>query len=210
MPTLLSESQIVVLSRVITAFFGTLIVFLTYKLSRQSLSEQYALGAALLTAVSPGIVIHSHYLKEDIIFTFGILLSFLCFFNFADQIIGTASAPSQQPIQIDSNESDGNEKIPWIQTALLGMSIGLVFASKYKSAIVVLIYLITPVCVPRLRRRAYYKGLFFSLIIALIVFLLINFPIFTQLKDFKNGFTYEMNHSVIGHHGILGTVLYLL
>jgi len=188
------KSQIVVLGRVTTAFFGTAIVFLTYKFSKQILSTQFALGAALLTAVAPGIVIHSHYLKEDIAMTFTIFFAIYFYFKFVDKIISPGS--------INNQESYNDQKNLRLHVITLGLSIGLTCATKYQAIIIVFVFVVAPIFIRQLKNRIYYRGLFHALIISFPTFLLINYPIFFNIKNFVNGFLFELNHSVTGHNEI--------
>jgi Dolichyl-phosphate-mannose-protein mannosyltransferase len=198
-----SAQQIAILGRITTAFLGTSVVFLIYKISRDRLPKKYALGTALLTAVSPGLVIHSHYLKEDVAFTCGVLLSFLCFFSFAKHIMAIASTDSLQKPKIGNEEACSKPEFPWLQILLLGLSTGIAVTSKYTSVIVVFLYLTTPIYVLRLRNLAYFKGLFLSLIISLVIFLLVNFPLLLNFDTFRSGFEFELRHTMDGHAGIL-------
>lgn len=189
-----SPAQIVILGRVTTAFWGTAVVFLTYKFSKQKLPERYALGAALLTAVSPGIVVHSHYLKEDIAMTFAILLSFPFFFKFSDEILSTMAIRTQP----SANEYSLAQH--WRQIVLWGLSIGLACATKYQAVIIVLVYSGIPLFIPHLRKRVYLMGLFAALVIAGTTFLFINFPVFLDYETFIAGLKFELKHSLTGHN----------
>ena len=61
------DPQIIVqLGRTISALFGTGCVLLFYLLIRPFLTPLFAVLASLALATSPMVVIHSHYLKEDI------------------------------------------------------------------------------------------------------------------------------------------------
>ena len=192
-----SEQQIAILGRATTALMGVAIVFLTYKIAKQQLPSRYALGAALLTAVAPGMVIHSHYLKEDIALTFGILLSFLSFFALGEKI-------RLMTTEVDQREEKSSfvENIPWKQVILFGVALGLTFAAKYKSGILLPLYFATPLYVLGLRKLVYFKCLFWSFLISLFTFLTINFPILLNPKTFVRGFRYELDHALTGHNGI--------
>mgnify|MGYP001791595064 CR=1 FL=1 len=192
-----SEQQIAVLGRATTALMGVAIVFLTYKIAEQQLPSRYALGAALLTAVAPGMVMHSHYLKEDIALTFGILLSFLSFFALGERIRLMTTEVDQQ-----AGKYSFIENIPWKQVILFGSALGLTFAAKYKSGILLPLYFATPLYVLGLRKLVYFKCLFWSFSISLFTFLVINFPILLNPKTFVRGFRYELDHALTGHNGI--------
>jgi 4-amino-4-deoxy-L-arabinose transferase-like glycosyltransferase len=69
------KMEVLELGRSVNAFCGTLCVFFTYLLARRKLSAGYALAAAFALAVSPIMVIHAHYLKEDMIFCCALLFA---------------------------------------------------------------------------------------------------------------------------------------
>ncbi|MBF2080579.1 MAG: phospholipid carrier-dependent glycosyltransferase [Synechococcales cyanobacterium T60_A2020_003] len=192
-----SEQSIVTLGRTTTAILGTLSVFLIYTLARRTLPTPYALGAALLTAVAPGLVVHSHYLKEDVAFTFSVLLSFICFFHFIDAFLDTQS--SLNPSLLFSKP---NHDLMWRPVILLGLATGLMLSAKYKAPIIIFVYLISPLYVFQLRKLSYFKNVSLALIISIVVFLLINFPILISTNTFINGFNYEFKHAITGHIGI--------
>ncbi len=183
-----SEQQLVVLGRITTAIFGTLTVLFIFKLAKQRLATQFALGAAFLTAVTPGMVVHSHYLKEDIAFACTTLLSFYHFFGFADQLM--------------REKPDSEDKLPWHQLTMLGIAIGLTVSAKYQAAIVLFACVLTPAYVAKLRKFIYFKGLFSAFVIGFITFLLVNLPLFHNFSTFIGGLQFEFAHSLNGHSEI--------
>ena len=185
-----TNQQVVELGRATSAIFGTLVVFLIYLIAKQHLSEPYALTVSGLTAISPGIVVHSHYLKEDIAFTFTILLSFVFFFRFSERVMS------------DGTSNTSPEKLPWRQIVLFGLAIGLLVSAKYKSGIVLFCFFIAPLYVVQLRKLAFYKGLFVSLIVGFFTFLIVNYPILFAPEIFIEGLLFELSHAMTGHEGI--------
>lgn len=179
---LVDRQQVAVLSRITTAIFGTLLVLLTYKIARQTIPKSYALAVALLTAIAPGVVIHSHYLKEDMAFTFAIVLSLYWFFRFVERVLSAENLTQH--------------------ILLLGLTIGLLVSAKYKSGIVLFAFCAAPIYIAQLRSFTYYRGVFTSFVIGFFTFLLINFPILTNFETFTEGFTYELEHAFTGHNGI--------
>ena len=177
--------QLAILSRIVMAMYGTLIALMMYKIARQRLPMLYALGVGALTAVTPSIVIHSHYLKEDIAFTFGSLFTILCFFRFIQHVTHA-----------------NTQEIPWRQLLWLGLAIGITVSAKYKSGILLFALALVPIYIPHLRSLTFYKNLAISLIAGFIVFLLINFPILLRFSEFYGGFTHSLEHAVTGHSGV--------
>ena len=110
-----SQQDVVQAGRTSTAFLGSFVVLFTFGLARQFLSAPASLLAASLTAASPGIVIHSHYLKEDIALTCFATASLLLAIVTAKESVGDISSKT-----IDY-------KIP----VLWGLLTGLAIASKY-------------------------------------------------------------------------------
>ncbi len=169
------SQDIVFLGRISTAIFGALIVFLSYFVSRLTLNKKYSLIVALAVAISPILVVHSHYLKEDIIFTFFALLSLLLFMRF---------------VKRTDNRS----------LLLLGLATGLALSSKYMGALLILIYLISPLFVQSIKNLNYFKKIFFSVAISLIVFVVVNYPLLYDFGIFWKGIGFETNHALVGHN----------
>jgi len=175
-----SENQdIVILGRITTACFGTLIVLLSYLISRGLMDKNYSLIIALAAATSPILVIHSHYLKEDIIFTCFSLMSILFLINFISHLT--------KPF-----------------TVLLGLSTGLALSSQYKGVLLVPVYLAVPLIISLKKDSliTFYKKILISLIISLLTFLIINYPILFDPSVFKEGVAYEGGHVLKGHYGL--------
>lgn len=168
------SSRLVVLCRMISASLGVLIVFLTYRLSRQGLGKNYALLAALAVAVSPILVIHSHYFKEDIVFTACSFLSLICFLKLLRERT-TAS------------------------TLLWGLATGLALSAQYKGVLLVLLYFLFPRVLPDLDRTWFYRQFRVGLAVTASVFLLVNYPLALNIKIFFDGLTNEVGHVVGGH-----------
>lgn len=187
-PQFETEQQLIVLGRITTAIFGTLSVLLIFKLAKQRVVTQFALGAAFLTAVTPGMVVHSHYLKEDIAFTCTTLLAFYYFFGFAEQLM--------------REKSDSEDTFPWYQLIVLGIAIGLTVSAKYQAAIVLFAFVLAPAYIAKLRKLIYLKGVFAAFVIGFITFLVINLPLFRNFSTFIGGLQFEFSHSLDGHSEI--------
>ena len=111
--------QLILLCRSISAFLGVAIVLLTYILAGEILAGRYALFAAFAVAVSPIMVIHAHYFKEDIIFTACSLFSLVCFLKFLK-----------------------HRTLAW--NTGWGLATGLAFSTQYKAVILGLLHLSFP------------------------------------------------------------------
>jgi len=170
--------DIAVLGRITTAFWGSFLIFFSYLIFRNLIKPPYALVAALATALSPIIVVHSHYFKEDMILTYFCYLSLFCLFKFIE-------SPHQRPV------------------LLLGLATGLALSSHYKANLLVFFYFMVPFLIPSIKKFDYYKHLGFSLVISLVTFLTINYPVLLDFETFKKGVMFEIDHSIEGHTLIL-------
>jgi len=173
--------DVVILGRITTAIFGTLIVFLMYLISRRFCNRKSSLIVALGVAVSPILVIHSHYLKEDIIFAFFALLSILSFLKFI-------------------------KKQNKFNLIMLGISTGLAIASQYKGILFFIIYLLAPFYLKfggKFKYGKYYKNILIILLISLGIFLLVNYPLFYDFDSFRIGANLQFNHMLDGHSVVI-------
>ena len=169
------KQDAVELGRTISAFFGTLIVIFSYLFSAQTIGKNKALLVALGVAVSPLLVVHAHYLKEDIIFVSFCTASLAAFFIFINKA-GRST------------------------TILLGITMGLTFSSKYAGLILIPIFLLSPVICVLPERSNIYKRLGAALSVAAGLFLIVNMDIFFNINAFKNGLAFETRHVILGHH----------
>ena len=69
--------RIAVMGRRVSAWAGVAAVVCAYALFRRSLDVRFALVGALVLAVSPILVVHAHYLKEDVLLTAASLAALL-------------------------------------------------------------------------------------------------------------------------------------
>ena len=170
------NQALVRLGRSTTAVFGALIVLLSYLIFRPLLDRTYALACAGAIAISPIIVVHAHYLKEDMILTCFSLLTLLI-------LLKAIRTPNLKFM------------------CLMGLSTGLAWSSHYKGLLLVPVLLAAPLLLltPSKRTLDYYKAVPISLAIALCTFLIINYPLFTDFDTFIKGFLYEKRHVLAGH-----------
>jgi len=168
------SNRLIILCRMISATWGVLIVLLIYALSRQGLDKNYALLVALSVAVSPVLVIHAHYFKEDIIFTACSLLSLICFLKLLRERTTAA-------------------------TLLWGLATGLALSAQYKGLLLIPLYFLFPRALPDLDRTWFHKKFRIGLAVMASVFLLVNYPLFLNWNIFFSGLTNEVGHVVGGH-----------
>lgn len=166
--------KLIVLCRAISAFFGVVVVLLTYFLARKIFAKRYALFAALAVAVSPIMVVHAHYFKEDLIFTACSLFSVLCFLKFLE-----------------------HRTLAW--NTGWGLATGLAFSAQYKAVILGALYLSYPFIVGKVDKRWFYKCIGIGLGFAGLVFIAVNFSIFLHPEKFLEGVNHEAGHLIRGH-----------
>ncbi|MFC1883405.1 ArnT family glycosyltransferase [Thermodesulfobacteriota bacterium] len=131
-------------------------------------------GAALGLAVSPIMVIHSHYLKEDMIFTFFSILTLISLVKFY--------------------------RSPKISLAVyLGIASGLALSSQYKGALLFVLILVSPLFAVETDRRSFFTKIPVVLFTAALVFFAVNYPIFINPESFMKGLSYETGHVLRGH-----------
>ncbi|MBI3466593.1 MAG: glycosyltransferase family 39 protein [Planctomycetes bacterium] len=169
-----SDQQIAVVGRTVSAASGVAVVLFTFVLARRLMARGWALATALAAAVSPTIVVHAHYFKEDAIFTACMLLSLLALLRFLE----------------------GPNTISMIA---LGIATGLAWSAKYTGALLVLLYLAAPWIAPTPSRRAYFLGLLAAMGIAAWIFATVNWPMFDNFDQFLVGIRHESRHAVMGH-----------
>jgi 4-amino-4-deoxy-L-arabinose transferase-like glycosyltransferase len=170
------DSDIILLGRRLSAVFGTLIVLLSYLISKRTLGPKYALFVSLATALSPIMVIHAHYLKEDVFATCFMLLSIYLL------------------LELIRQENKYN-------VIFFGIATGLACSAQYKAFLLLALYLFCPFIVPSLinEKKKFFHKLFLVYLITLITFCVVNWPIFLDPSVFINGLYYETNHIIEGH-----------
>lgn len=170
--------QIAVAARSTTALAGVLIVLGMFFLARPAIGPLWALAVAGAVAVSPIIVVHAHYLKEDVLLTCGLVLSLVCSLLFRER--------------------------PDVPRAIaLGTAMGLCLATHYKAAL----FLPLPFMALPLRKMASdavrlhrtFALTVLSVGTAAVVFLVLNLPLLYDTQTFYKGFVYEAQHALSGH-----------
>ncbi len=170
---LTDAQQVAVLGRMVSAVAGVAIVLCSYLLAGRLMGGAWPLLAALSVAVSPILVIHAHYLKEDVLYSACALASILT-------LARLHAAPSGRNV------------------ALFGVATGLAMATHYKSALLVASYFALPLFATEARNRRYATSLVLGLGLAVYVFLLVNYPLLEKPRIFLTGLEYESAHVVPG------------
>lgn len=116
----LGNGLLYLLARLVTVAASLFTVFLTYLLGARLFSRQVGLGAALLLAVTPLHVVHSHYATVDVPLTLWVLLAL-----WAAAHLWPAETPPAG-------------RAAWGWHLLAGMALGWGTATKYNAALALL------------------------------------------------------------------------
>jgi hypothetical protein len=183
-------SQIQLVSRISVAILGALTVIPLYFLGKLLISRNAGLLSALILAVVPTHVVHSHYLKEDITLTFWITLFLLA----AMHIIHS-----------------GKMKY-YIFAGLMG---GLALSTKYTAVVLVSLPLLKAhlLNIQRTENRKWYSTgfalrsiidsrLWIAFLGMTLSYIVINIEVFMNLQQFLAGLNYEFLHAARGHQNI--------
>jgi hypothetical protein len=190
--TLTDRLDIAVLGRTLLGVCGTVTVFLSYLLARRSMGVGSSAAVAAAVAVSPTLVIHAHYLKEDTVLTTCLMAAVLCFFRFTERLS--------------------------VRSALaLGVATGLAFSAHYKAILLVPLYLIAPflgMLTPKVEGESaparvtggsarpawqFHAPLLLAGAVSGLVFLAVNWPLVQDTRGFLSGMLFEADHVQIGH-----------
>ncbi len=178
---LTEPQEVVQLGRSVNGVMAAATVLLCFLLCRTMMREWLALLAAFTVGTSPIMVVHAHYLKEDVLLTFFLLLSLFLLLAVVNGVL-TGDVRNKR----------------W--ALLLGVSTGLAFSSHYKGSVLALLFVAVPLVLREtLDVKAYRRQIFLVLGIALGVFLLVNHPLLSHLHKFKGDFAFEFRHALKGH-----------
>ena len=184
--------EIVESGRITTAIFGALLCAFTFALARTFLSPILALLATALTAAAPGVVVHSHYLKEDIAMT--------CFMV-ASLLFGTLRM--RQLLASLPTDASGGGSPRRFQGALIlglwGICLGLSLSTKYTALLLVFYFCLIPWFDRELPKRLYFRELMLVFVVSIVIFLLINHEMFSNFSSFTSGVEHEADHVISGH-----------
>lgn len=182
------DQAIVEIGRCINGLAGVAIVVCIYGLTYREHGSALALIAAASAAVCPTLVVHAHYLKEDMLLTVWLLAALLCYLRFV-------------------------ERPGLVRSWLLGISCGMAFSSHYKSILLVpLLSVFFSIDSWKYWRESHARIRAFtdlSLLIAIagltavFVFLTVNYPLIDDWQKFLNGVAFELQHARDGHAGVV-------
>jgi 4-amino-4-deoxy-L-arabinose transferase-like glycosyltransferase len=170
-----SDAQALVeLGRTITALFAVFNVYACVLLFRKVGGDRDALWTAAAVAIMPILVVHAHYLKEDLYVTPFLLLSLHSF--------------------LLHRERGRRSTLLW-----WGVTTGLALSSKYTALLLFALYWFAPRLLHLPGPKEYRRELARMSVVALAVFLAVDYPIFEQVKAFFQGFEHELSHAFEGH-----------
>ncbi len=169
----LAPPGVALLGRSLSALYAVLLVAFFYLLVRDLLPFPYDLLSTFALGTSPILVVHAHYIKEDVLLTMLCVLSLLGLFRFLKQP-GRANA------------------------ALLGLFTGLALAAHYKALLLVGLYAALPV-IARDYSGKFLRRLLLAAAVAAGVFVVIDYPLISEFGTFQQGFVWDVRHASHGH-----------
>jgi 4-amino-4-deoxy-L-arabinose transferase-like glycosyltransferase len=169
-----TPQEVVELGRTIMAIVGALIPVVMILVAMPYLGRWTAMLAGATLAVTPTMVLHSHYLKEDVLL---VLLSWLALGGFS-QYFRTR------------NEA-------WLLVA--GLCWGFAMGSHYKGLLVGVVAIPFLLFDRAFTWRMRGVGLLLICGLAVLGFLLPNAVILDKWDVFVSGFNHERNHALTGH-----------
>ena len=171
----LSDPQtLMVACRTISALLGVAMMLVSFLLSRKILGSKFACVVIVMLAVSPIVVVHGHYYKEDMVFVATAMLAIYLYL-----------ALIKNPTTYSS--------------ILFGVGTGLVLAAQYKSLFLVGLFVLYPMLDWRLESRKLYKLILPAILFAVLLAMAINYPALLDPGTFLSGFENETHHVQRGH-----------
>ncbi len=167
--------EILQLGRGVNAAAGALTVLVTAAAARAlGLRRRYALAGVAAVAVSPMLVMHAHYFKEGTIAVLTIWLALYLLLRFMDR-------PN-----------------PW-RILLAAVGLGLAISAQYMGALVALPLLTLPLADARFRTWRHAALVAVALLLAGLVFLGVNHPLFREFGRFRMGLQYSFSQAMKGN-----------
>jgi len=166
--------NVIDLGRAVAAAFGGLTVFAAMALARRAVGPHGALGAGVLTAVTPLCAFHAQLFKEDIFVAPWLLLGVLA---------------------IDRLREDSSSR----HAILVGLTQGLAASAKYVGVVLLPLGLLLPLLVAVGCRSRYYAMTGLAAAIGFGVFCIVNAPLFSNPSVFVDGLSYEIDHATTRH-----------
>ena len=168
------QNHLIVICRMVSAAGAVFITIAGFLISRQLFSRNFSWLATILIAISPTIVVHAHYFKEDMVFTASAM--FTIFFY----------------IQYLRHRS---------RKFFVGLCIatGCALAAQYKAVLLIPLLLFFPLLDNRIDRHGIYTHLLLGIGVALVIALLVNFPGVIDPEQLFWGISKETDHLSYGH-----------
>ncbi|MFC1744695.1 ArnT family glycosyltransferase [Candidatus Riflebacteria bacterium] len=166
--------RVVELGRKISAIMGTLICLAFFLIISGLIPNPYDLMATFALASTPILVIHSHYLKEDIYLTCFTMFSLLAYFSLV-------RAPQKYNV------------------LLLGFFSSLALSSHYKGALLIPLFFMGPFIHQIRNRWQVLLRIFYAIPIVLLFFLAVDYQIFGDFSSFLGGLEYDFHRIQEGH-----------
>lgn len=189
-------------ARLLTALMGTATVYLCFLIGRRLWGASGGLLAALLLALAPLHVVHSHYATVDAPTTLWVALSLYAAVRIATRGPRPAAskppsrAPSPAPAPAGGHRALTFEALrPAFPYLLAGAAAGMAAATKYNAALVLVACVTAHLASPRRRTR----DLLWAGLAALVAFALLCPGAWLYTAQFLRDFLYETRHTRTGH-----------
>lgn len=177
--------EIVEFARGQVALIGMCLVLMIYVLTEREYPNWIALIVSFTVACCPIVVVHAHYVKEDILLTTCLVMAIWRFVVILDK--------------------------PTYRNAIwLGIACGLAFSSHYKSILLIAVFASFLVLEyfsdgQRMGAGHHFRWLGHALLgitFCVLTFLTVNYPLLIDWEKFIRGVSYEANHARDGHAGV--------
>jgi len=178
-----TDQDVAEAGRAVSGVLGVVCVLLTWALLRRALEPGYAMVGTALVALAPLLVVHAHYLKEDVLLLACCLASLLALVGLVERMGTSGEVPA---------------------SFALGIATGLAVSSHYKGGLLVAVYALVPLVASVYDVRAYYRRIVLALGTSVLVFLFVNSPLLLDPLAFVEGVFFEARHAVEGHHVYIG------
>jgi hypothetical protein len=168
------QNNLIIICRMVSAAGAVCITIAGFLISRQLFSRKFSWLSTVLIAISPTIVVHAHYFKEDMVFTAAAMFALFFYIQY---------------LQHRSRK----------YFVGLCLATGCALAAQYKAVLLVPLLLIYPMLDNRIDRRVIYTRLLLGIAVALVFALLVNFPAVLNPEQLLWGISKETDHLSYGH-----------
>ena len=173
-----------VTARFVNVLFDCGTIIVVYLIAKEISNKRVALIAAVVAAINPSHIIHSHLIEVDPGLTFFGTLSLLFIFRIYYQ-----------------------PKLKWY--LLAGLCIGLASSAKYTGAFLILVLVGVHLLKSSTFEQAWQsfkeRYLIFALGLSAVVFFTLNPYIILNWEQFKQDFSFEQYHVSYGHLGVVSS-----